>query len=66
MVKRPKAETKADAHTRLQKRTEALTREHAALSKDRAPFNQADHDRHSDNLREHKEQLAAHKKRKGR
>jgi hypothetical protein len=57
-------ETKREEHDRLQKRTEKLKQEHADLSRDRTPFNQADHDRHTDNLHQHKKDLAAHKGRK--
>jgi hypothetical protein len=57
------AGTKQEEHDRLQKRTDQLKAEHEGLSRDRMPFNQADHDRHNKNLRKHKEDLAAHKNR---
>jgi len=56
-------ETKRQEHLRLQRRTDELQREHAALSRRRAPFNQADHDKHSAALAEHKVILGVHKAR---
>src|SRR5258708_2670845 len=58
------AESNAAEHDRLQKRTAELQRNHEALSRDRTPFNQADHDKHNKNLREHQKQLATHRRRK--
>jgi hypothetical protein len=54
-------ETKRQEHDRLQRRTDELKQEHADLSRDTTPFNQADHDGHQKNLREHKKHLADHK-----
>jgi len=56
-------ETKQQEHVRLQRRTEELKRQHAALSRRRAPFNQTDHDKHSVQLAVHKAILRAHKAR---
>jgi hypothetical protein len=56
-------ETKRDEHKRLQDRTDALKKEHAGLSRDRAPFDQADHDEHTEHLRKHKDDLAKHQRR---
>ena len=47
-------ESKAEEHERLQDRTDEPGQEHAA-------FNQADHDQHNANLRQHEDDLAAHK-----
>jgi hypothetical protein len=67
MAKRPSSsarpESKAEEHHRLQERTEELKVDHAALSRARTPFNQANHDRHNADLRHHKQDLAAHKRR---
>jgi hypothetical protein len=57
------AETKREEHTRLQRRTDALKQEHEGLSRDRTPFNQADHDQHTDHLRTHKADLVKHQRR---
>jgi hypothetical protein len=57
------AESNAAEHDRLQQRTDDLKRDHEALSRDRTPFNQADHDKHAEHLREHQKQLATHKRR---
>ena len=57
------AETKGEEHARLQRRTNHLKQEHAGLARDRIPFSQRDHDRHNENLRKHKEDLAEHKAR---
>jgi hypothetical protein len=57
-------ETKQQEHTRLQKRTDVLKKEHAELSRDRAPFNQADHDQHTERLAKHKVDLQTHQRRK--
>jgi hypothetical protein len=56
-------ETKRDEHERLQKRTDELKEDHAALDRELTPFNQPDHDEHSANLRKHQGDLAAHKRR---
>ena len=56
-------ETKQDEHRRLQKRTDQLKAQHADLSRNRTPFNKANHARHAENLQKHKEELAAHKAR---
>ena len=56
--------TKREEHERLQKRTDELKEDHAALDRDRTPFNQDDHDEHTANLRKHQGDLAAHKGRK--
>ena len=57
------AETKREEHERLQRKTDELKQEHADLSLDVTPFDQADHDRHTDNLRAHQEDLTVHKTR---
>ena len=57
------SETKRDEHERLQQKTEELKQDHADLSLDVTPFNQADHDEHNDDLRRHQEDLAAHQRR---
>lgn len=57
------AETKREEHERLQKRTAELKEDHAALDRDLTPFNRADHDEHLANLRKHKGDLAAHRRR---
>jgi hypothetical protein len=59
------AENKQETHDRLQKRTDELKADHENISRDRTPFDQADHDRHNKNLRQHKKDLAAHKIRSG-
>jgi hypothetical protein len=56
-------ETKREEHKRLQEVTEELKKEHAALDRHTTPFNRADHNRHTENLRKHKRNLAAHRKR---
>ncbi len=56
-------ETKRDEHERLQKRTERLKQDHADLSRDKTPFSKADHDRHTEELRQHQDDLAKHKAR---
>jgi DNA repair exonuclease SbcCD ATPase subunit len=56
-------ETKRQEHERLQQRTDQLKKDHADLARVRAPFNQADHDRHTRNLRQHQHDLADHKAR---
>jgi hypothetical protein len=56
-------ETKGEEHRRLQERTEELKHEHEGLSLDRAPFNQADHDEHTSELRKHAEDLKKHRER---
>ena len=50
-----------DEHQRLQKRTEELMHEHEGLSLDRTPFNQADHDEHTSELRKHADDLKKHR-----
>ena len=55
------AETKREEHERLQHRTDELKKEHADLALDRTPFDQADHDQHTKNLRQHQHDLARHK-----
>jgi hypothetical protein len=57
------AESQIDEHARLQRRTNELMREHAALDRAVAPFNQSDHDEHTEHLRQHKSDLAAHRHR---
>ena len=57
------AESRRDEHDRLQKRTDELKEEHAALDRDRVPFDQGDHDRHGEDLREHGEDLRRHRRR---
>lgn len=52
-----------EEHERLQKRTDELKQEHADLSREKTPFNQADHDRHTEHLRQHRKDLADHKMR---
>jgi hypothetical protein len=54
-------ETKCDEHERLLKRTAELRDEHAALSLDQKPFNQSEHDRHSEALATHKKDLITHR-----
>jgi hypothetical protein len=56
-------ETKGEEHKRLQARTDALKKEHAGLSLDRTPFDQAAHDEHTERLRKHKNDLAKHQRR---
>lgn len=56
-------ETKGEEHERLQRRTSDLKREHADLDRDRTPLSQDAHDQHSENLRRHNSDLAAHKQR---
>jgi len=56
-------ETKQQEHVRLQRRTDELKREHAALSRRLTPFNQTDHDKHVIDLAAHKVSLGAHKAR---
>jgi hypothetical protein len=63
VVNRDMTETKQQEHVRLQRRTDELKREHAALSRHRAPFNQTDHDKHVIDLAAHKVSLSAHKAR---
>jgi hypothetical protein len=58
------AETKRAEHTRLQKRTDELKSEHADLSRDKTPFDQADHDEHTAHLAKHKKDLRSHQRRK--
>ena len=60
------AETKRDEHHRLQKRTDELKHEHDDLALNRRPFNQADHDEHSAELRKHSAELKQHRKRLNR
>jgi hypothetical protein len=57
------AESKRDEHERLQDRTDELASDHANLALDKTPFNKTDHDQHTANLRQHKEDLADHKAR---
>ena len=59
-------ETKRQAHERLQKRTDELKGEHAALDRAVTPFNQADHDRHTADLKKHKADLKKHQQRSSR
>lgn len=56
-------ETKREEHKRLQDRTDALKKEHADLSRERTPFDQADHDEHTEHLRKHKDDLTKHQHR---
>lgn len=55
------AEDNRDEHRRLQKRTEELKQDHEGLSLDRTPFNQADHDQHTSELRKHADDLKKHR-----
>ena len=57
------SETKRDEHQRLQKRTDQLKHEHEDLALDRTPFNQADHDEHTAELRQHSKDLKEHRER---
>jgi hypothetical protein len=57
-------ENKRQAHKRLQRRTAALKQEHEGLSRERTPFNQADHTRHNEHLRKHMADLVEHQRRK--
>jgi hypothetical protein len=52
------AESKLDEQGRLRRRTDELPREHVALDREISPFNQADHDEHTEHLRPHKSDLA--------
>ena len=54
-------ETDREAHDRLKKRTAELAGEHQDLSLDRVPFDQADHDQHSADLRKHAADLKHHR-----
>jgi len=54
-------ETTREEHDRLQERTDELKQDHANLSRDLVPFDKADHDQHTSNLRDHQDDLAAHK-----
>jgi hypothetical protein len=54
-------ESKAEEHERLQDRTDEPGPEHAALSGDLTPFDQAHHDQDDANLQQHQEDPAAHK-----
>ena len=63
VAKNASRESKRDEHSRLQRRTDELRRNHAALSRERVPFNKADHDPHTENLRQHRADLAEHKDR---
>ena len=56
-------ESRREEHERLQKRTEELKVEHEGLSRDRTPFNKADHDAHYANLRKHAGDLKDHRER---
>ena len=56
-------ETKRDEHQRLQKRTDELKHEHDALALDRTPFDKADHDEHTADLRKHSDDLKQHRRR---
>jgi hypothetical protein len=56
-------ESRQEEHERLQKRTDELKRKHADLALDIAPFNKADHDEHTADLRKHHRDLEAHKHR---
>jgi hypothetical protein len=56
-------ETKRQEHVRLQKRTDALKREHEGLSLDRQPFNQTAHNGHTAHLRRHLDDLKKHRAR---
>ena len=57
-------ETERNEHARLQRRTDELKQEHAGLSLDVHPFDQAEHDAHNVHLREHKADLRRHQARK--
>jgi hypothetical protein len=57
-------ETRPEEHERLQKRTDELKRQHADLALDTTPFNKADHDKHTADLRQHHRDLEEHKQRK--
>jgi hypothetical protein len=58
------AESKRQEHRRLQKRTDVLKEEHAALGRDRKPFDKGEHDAHQADLKTHQKDLARHRKRK--
>jgi hypothetical protein len=60
------ADTRRGEHQRLQKRTDELKHEHDELALNRTPFNQADHDGHSAELRKHSEDLRKHRQRLNR
>jgi len=62
-VRHRMTKTKRKEHQRLQRRTDKLKQEHAALSRDRTPFNQKDHDKHGADLAQHKRDLAANRSR---
>ena len=56
-------ETKRDEHQRLQKRTDELKDDHDGLALNRTPFNKADHDEHTADLRKHSDDLKEHRRR---
>ena len=56
-------ESKRDEHRRLQKRTDELKKDHAALARSRKPFNKVEHDAHTANLAHHKADLKHHRTR---
>ena len=56
-------ETKREEHDRLQHKTDELKKQHADLSLDRTPFDQAAHDEHTAKLAQHRRDLEEHKAR---
>lgn len=59
------ADTRREEHRRLQRRTDELKSEHADLSLDLRPFNQAEHDAHNAHLKKHQADLHRHQRRQG-
>jgi hypothetical protein len=58
------AETRKDEHDRLQRRTDELKSEHHDLALDQRPYDQAEHDAHTANLKKHKADLLRHQNRR--
>jgi hypothetical protein len=56
------ANTRGDEHRRLLARTEELRKATADLSIDVTPFDQVEHDKLNDALKQHQADLAAHHK----
>jgi hypothetical protein len=54
--------TQREEHKRLQRRTDELKRDHAALSRDVQPFDKTQHDAHTADLKKHKADLRRHQK----
>jgi PleD family two-component response regulator len=56
-------DTAGEEHDRLKRRTARLAEEHTALAPDLAVFDKAAHDEHSADLRQHRADLGAHRRR---